>query len=982
MLRYRLALVVAALTLVASAAAAVQRPALAPPGAVALSGPTVRVHDPVRQRALSEAPAWQEFRSRHGDWAALWNEVTGTPHRAFGPSIPLDGYADDPAAVDRAVRRFVAEHPGIFGGAPALEIRRVQQVRDVWYVSYQQIVRGVAVLFSDWEFRVGANGRLMLFGADTHPVPETVSARPVLVGAVAREAARAGLRFDPATDRIKGGEKVYFLPRPTEDGLEYRLVYDVRVETADPLARWITLVDATTGEVLWRHDQVRYAIGGNVSGQVQLNLPTDAFSSQPFERENVNIGTATTVATDVAGNYSADVTGSNRVTSKLTGLYCAVNRTGGGNANFTHNGVANPATVNIVWDAGNSQDSERDGYYHVNVVHDFVKGLDPGFVGNDYAMPCKVDINDVCNAFWDGSGVNFYAAGGGCPNTATMPDVVYHEYGHGINDNLYKQAGAAFGMVNGALHEGMADVNAAFLQDNPTAGKGFFGPGTFLRTVDNASHWPDDRSGDPHTTGLIIAGAFWDLREAVGLALARQLSHFAKYGKADDPNDDGLAMNEFFLETLVVDDDDANLANGTPHFAAINTAFNAHGIGSVYYLDITHTPLPDQAGAGPYAVNAVIRYTPDAVHPFGALDPASPTLYYSINGAAWTPKPMAPTGNPDEYRALIPAVGGAIVRYYIGAADLYGGAKTDPPNAPGFEQHVFLTGALTQLLFHDQETDQGWTVGSPTDNATTGVWVRAEPVGTTASGVQVQPELDHTPDPGQLCWVTGNAGPNDAAGTNDVDGGKTTLTTPVFSAAGLTNPVVEYYRWYTNNAGADPGNDLWQVDISNDGGSSWVPVENTSLTDNSWQRKVLFVNDYVPPTGTMRVRFVAEDAGNPSLVEAAVDDFRLLSLPVTTAVGDASAGGTVVFRAPAPNPFASTTWLRYALPVAARVSLRLYDVRGRLIRTLESGIREAGDHAIAWDGRDQAGHRVGSGAYYARLAVGTGELVRTLVRLR
>src|SRR5262249_11897163 len=149
----------------------------------------------------------------------------------------------------------------------------------------------------------------------------------------------------------------------------------------------------------------------------------------------------------------------------------------------------------------------------------------------------------------------FYAAGGGCPNTATMPDVVYHEYGHAVNDNLYRQEGSVLGMINAALHEGTADVNAAFIEDNPDIGKGFYGQGTMLRSVNNTKRWPNDANDDPHITGLIIGAAFWDLRRAVGLSVARRLAHYAKYGLPDDL-DAGVAMHEYFIETLVADDDD------------------------------------------------------------------------------------------------------------------------------------------------------------------------------------------------------------------------------------------------------------------------------------------------------------------------------------------------------------------------------------------------------------------------------------------
>src|SRR5206468_7515808 len=99
--------------------------------------------------------------ARHGSWNAMWNEATGTPHRALGPGIALDGYADDPAAVDQAVRGFIAANASLFGGPVDLATAAVHRAGNIWYVRYRQTIGGVPVLFSDWEFRVAANGRLV-----------------------------------------------------------------------------------------------------------------------------------------------------------------------------------------------------------------------------------------------------------------------------------------------------------------------------------------------------------------------------------------------------------------------------------------------------------------------------------------------------------------------------------------------------------------------------------------------------------------------------------------------------------------------------------------------------------------------------------------------------------------------------------------------------------------------------------------------------
>jgi hypothetical protein len=86
------------------------------------------------------------------------------------------------------------------------------------------------------------------------------------------------------------------------------------------------------------------------------------------------------------------------------------------------------------------------------------------------------------------------------------------------------------------------------------------------------------------------------------------------------------------------------------------------------------------------------------------------------------------------------------------------------------------------------------------------------------------------------------------------------------------------------------------------------------------------------------------------------------------------AGETAVralwFAPPAPNPFRSTTRLSFGLPRAGEVSLRIYDLAGRRIRTLQEGMLEPGLHSRTWDRRTDRGDAVSAGVYFARLVVG------------
>jgi hypothetical protein len=137
-----------------------------------------------------------------------------------------------------------------------------------------------------------------------------------------------------------------------------------------------------------------------------------------------------------------------------------------------------------------------------------------------------------------------------------------------------------------------------------------------------------------------------------------------------------------------------------------------------------------------------------------------------------------------------------------------------------------------------------------------------------------------------------------ALGQNDVDGGTTTLVSPTFNVAGLTNPKVSYWRWYSNAEGADPNNDVFVIQISNDNGATWTTAETVGpagpQTDGGWFYHEFYVSSVVAPTATMKVKFVASDLGAGSLVEAAVDDFLVeASVCQSTCTPDWNHSGTL-----------------------------------------------------------------------------------------
>src|SRR5262249_28152542 len=155
----------------------------------------------------------------------------------------------------------------------------------------------------------------------------------------------------------------------------------------------------------------------------------------------------------------------------------------------------------------------------------------------------------------------------------------------------------------------------------------------------------------------------------------------------------------------------------------------------------------------------------------GVLEAGTAKLYLNT-GSGFSPVTLVSEGG-DTWRADLPNLTcGTTVSWYV-AADSNRITFRDPPAAPG-KFYTAVVGTTSANGFtDDMETDRGWVVGAAGDTATQGLWTRAVPVASAA-----QPGADVTPGAATMCFVTGNAAAGAPSGTNDVDGGRTTLTSP------------------------------------------------------------------------------------------------------------------------------------------------------------------------------------------------------------
>lgn len=220
-----------------------------------------------------------------------------------------------------------------------------------------------------------------------------------------------------------------------------------------------------------------------------------------------------------------------------------------------------------------------------------------------------------------------------------------------------------------------------------------------------------------------------------------------------------------------------------------------------------------------------------------------------------------------------------------------------------------------------------------------------------------------------------------------------------------------------NNAGAL--DDLWALDLDTDTWTQFTPAVKPAgrffasmIYDAAHHRAVVFggqttlslVNQVwmfdlwtnkwtqvtpagTPPTPRSGSAAIYDGANDRMIVFGGTDGSARndvwaltgLSNVITAAPATTAA---LELHANHPNPFNPSTTIRFSIGNAGRATLRIYDVRGTLVRTLFDETREAGPGSAMWDGRNDAGRTVGSGVYLYRLTARGESRSRKMVLLK
>ena len=306
------------------------------------------------------------------------------------------------------------------------------------HVRLQQVVHGVPVAGAELAAHFDEKGRLTSIDANTIAGIEDLDLEPKISAKLGRDVALADIvtstkNVDESKLTSADGKLVVFARtgRPATLAFEYT----VRAVYGDEPAIWVTKVDAKTGQILDRYNNLQTieATGAGVLGDAKKFQVTQ--SGGQFTMTDTSRGV--TISTyDAGGQQIGPSQGATEVTS----------------------------TTLTSWDTGPGRGAAVDAHTYAGVVFDYYKKVHArsAIDGAGGAMLSTAHYGQAYeNAFWDGTGMS-YGDGGSLfrPLSAGL-DVVAHEFTHGVTEAT---SALVYQGQSGALNESVSDIFGVFIE--------------------------------------------------------------------------------------------------------------------------------------------------------------------------------------------------------------------------------------------------------------------------------------------------------------------------------------------------------------------------------------------------------------------------------------------------------------------------------------------------------------------------------------
>jgi len=838
--------------------------------------PTPRYH---RRSSLVDPQSLSAFRAAAGGtWNAQWNTNTGTLSRIEGSGWLFEGSVADPTLAQNAAQFVLDQHIDLFGpGSTSTDFSLIANDLDTGLrtVVFQQTHLQVPVVGGSVTFSF-KNDRLFAVRSKAFPNVSTSSfAKNNLPRFNARQNAARWLAEDLQAETAAElpGDPV-ILPIFRDGRFTYRTVLDTTVDAKHEVIRWRVYLDAGDASVVAREPKVMFE-----SAQILLDIP----ERHPFDGARIDVPAdlldivvdGNTGTTNENGNFSwnAGTVLLEAGLNDVRGPDVRVTNQSGTDADLSVN-VSDGDTVRWGFPNDEGLDAQITTFAAGRLAKQRARVIAPNLGWLNDTLRAYVNLTDGnCNAFSDGTTINFYAEGGGCANTGQLVDVVLHEFGHSFHFHSIIQGAGAW---DSSLSEGASDYFAATIVNDPDMGRGFFRDNGPLRRLDpnQDAIWPDDIGNDPHTTGLIFGGAMWDLRKLLinSLGQAEGVAHtdwllYQALRRADD-------IPATYAEIIAADDDDGDISNGTPNFCAITEAFAAHGLADAN--EVAGLGAPQLEGD-----TVVIAFSAGNA----CATPTGGTVTWRMRDDNSVGGSLQMVSNGSEMSADLPTSDLGVIEYQVDVLKEGGGQSSFPSNAasPWYEAFMGTTTVLYCTDFENDPDADGWahelTAGEQTDGADDWHW--GPPQAAPASGDPQAPVSGSNVYGNDLGGLTPTG--NTFNGTYQADK-VNALVSPVIDTAGFTEVRLQYQRWLTVEDG-----EFDQGTIYSNGNEVWNNIalnSDTHHVDKQWRFHDVDLSDTVDAEGNVQVRFELASDGGLEFGGWTIDDFCVVGVTAGPAPND------------------------------------------------------------------------------------------------
>ncbi|MGW6277773.1 M4 family metallopeptidase [Kribbella sp. NPDC055071] len=404
---------------------------------------------------------------------------------------------------------------------------------------YQQTFKGLPVIDGYYAKHVSTNGAVEIADG-RESVPATLDVSAKVQSAAATQNANAAVTAKAQQARVAAPNKSLVAPPTATQGAAQlavmggpnaRLVWNVTSRSTEGVSR--SLVDAKSGSVVESK-----VISDNIDGRGSVFDPNPVVSTKNEKLTDMNDKNQDALFLAQKNVILRNLDGS----GKLNGTYVNITEAKGG--------VAQNKNNSFVYQRANDKFEQVETYYQVNQTQEYIHKL--GFTDvNSESQDFSINTFSGDNSFYDPS-TDMITMGEGGVDDAEDAEVIWHEYGHAIQDDVVPGFGES--EQAGAIGEGFGDYWA--VTNSVPVSKGFNLPCVMdwdatsytsdephcLRRTDTGKT-TDDVDGEVHDDGEIWSNALWDIQKGLGRTKADKLILEATFFYDPDTSFAGAAQD-------------------------------------------------------------------------------------------------------------------------------------------------------------------------------------------------------------------------------------------------------------------------------------------------------------------------------------------------------------------------------------------------------------------------------------------------------